>query len=187
MATITAKTFPGVYAQIIDRSFLPAQTSRFKPGLIGVASKGPFNVPTPVRSLQEFVRIFGNPITTTYSTTGDNAGVASGEVTPVGFGYFLADAVGILADLTDSLTVVRVGNQYQSMPSPIATGSAGAKTIYTTGTNADFIAWMKSQGNQVYVAVSDPGKHSSVNLPVLSAITLAGTGTLSVSTALSDT
>lgn len=188
MATITAKTFPGVYAQIIDRSFLPAQTSRFKPGLIGVASKGPFNTPIPIPSLSEFIRNFGNPITTTYSTTGDTSGVASGEITPVGFGYFLADAVGILADLTDSITVVRVGNQYAPMPTPAADGAAGSTVIITSGTNANFVGWMKQQGSQVYVSVSDPGKHSSVNLPVTSAtVGLDGFGTLSVSTALSDT
>ena len=190
MATITAKTFPGVYAQIIDRSFLPAQTSRFKPGLIGVASKGPFNTPVPIASLQEFVRNFGNPITTTYSTATDpgSVGVAAGEITPVGFGYFLADAVGILADLTDSITVVRVGNQYTAMPSPYATGSAGEYQIYTHGTNADFVGWMKAQGAQVYVTVSDPPRHSSVNLPVTSAVTGGDLiGTISVSTALSDT
>ena len=187
MATITAKTFPGVYAQIIDRSFLPAQTSRFKPGLIGVASKGPFNTPTSVASLQEFVRAFGNPITTTYSTTGDTSAVKPGEITPVGFGYFLADAVGILADLTDGITVVRVGNQYQTMPSPVASGEAGSTTIVTTGTNANFITWMKQQGAQVYVTVSDPPKHSSVNLQVTnSTIGVDTNGTLTVGTALSD-
>ena len=188
MATITAKTFPGVYAQIIDRSFLPAQTSRFKPGLIGVASKGPFNTPTSIASLQEFIRNFGNPITTTYSTSGGGPGVLSGQITPVGYGYFLADAVGILADLTDSITVVRVGNQYQQMPSPYADGTAGETKIYTNGTNADFVGWMKAQGADVYVTVSYPTKHSSVSLPVLSAVTGGDSvGTISVSTALSDT
>jgi len=188
MATITAKTFPGVYAQIIDRSFLPAQTSRFKPGLIGVASKGPFNTPVAIASLQEFVRNFGNPITTTYSATGDTSAVKPGEITPVGFGYFLADAVGILADLTDAITVVRVGNQYQTMPTPTADGAAGSTKIITSGTNSDFIGWMKGQGAEVYVTVSDPPKHSSVNLEVTGAVLGGdGNGTLTVAAPLSDT
>jgi hypothetical protein len=92
MATITAKTFPGVYTQIIDRSFLPTTTSRFKPGLIGVASKGPFNTPTSVRSLSEYVRLFGNPIADT--------------------GFYMAEAVGILTDLTDGIMVVRVETKF---------------------------------------------------------------------------
>lgn len=188
MATITAKTFPGVYSQIIDRSFLPAQTSRFKPGLIGVASKGPFDVPTQVRSLQEFVRLFGNPITTTYSTATDpgSVGVVSGHTTPVGYGYFLADAVGILADLTDGITVVRVGNQYQNMPLPTARGVAGSSVIVTSEQNANFITWTKQQvaNTSIYVALSDPGLHSSVNLLVTnSTVGVDGAGTLTVSTA----
>lgn len=171
MATITAKTFPGVYAQIIDRSFLPAQTSRFKPGLIGVASKGPFSTPVAIASLQEFVRNFGNPI-----------------AAPVGSGCFLADAVGILADLTDSITVVRVGNQYNAMPTPAANGVAGATKVITSGTNGYFVGWMKAQGAQVYVTISDPAKHSSVNLPVTNSVIGGdGNGTLTVSTNLSDT
>jgi len=189
MATINAKTFPGVYAQIIDRSFLPAQTSRFKPGLIGVASKGPFNTPISIASLQEFVRNFGNPIVTTYDTTDPiSTGLTSGHTVPVGYGYFLADAVGILADLTDGITVVRVGNQYNAMPSPYATGTAGEKKIYVNGTNADFVHWMKAQGAEVYVTVSMPPLRSSVNLEVNGAVLgNDGVGTISVDTALSAT
>lgn len=187
MATITAKTFPGVYTQIIDRSFLPAQTSRFKPGLIGVASKGPFNEPIPVRSLQEFVRIFGNPLTTAYSSTGDSAGVSSGEVTPVGYGYFMADAVGILADLTDGIIVVRVGNQYQNMPTLRCAGVAGASLVTTSGTNAGMVQWMRQQGQAVFIAVSNPGNRSTVNLDVTSAEEYLGVGTIHFNGVLNDT
>ncbi len=184
--TITAKTFPGVYSQIINKSFLPAQNSRFKPGLIGVASKGAFNSPTVIPSLQEFVRVFGYPITTTYSTVGDTSGVAAGESTPTGYGYFLADTVAILTDLTDSITVVRVGNQYKAMPTLVCSGTQGLSYVFTSGTNALYASWMRAQGAQVYIAVSDPGKHSSINLPVTSASTDGVTGTINFTGTLAD-
>jgi hypothetical protein len=67
--TVNPKTFPGVYTQITDDSFVQPAASRFRPGLIGVATKGPFNTPTAVRSLKEFRLLFGAPLTTTYLKT----------------------------------------------------------------------------------------------------------------------
>jgi hypothetical protein len=61
MATVNPKTFPGVYTTITDDSFVQPAASRFRPGLIGVATKGPFNTPTAVRSLKEYRRISVNP------------------------------------------------------------------------------------------------------------------------------
>jgi hypothetical protein len=190
--TITNQTFPGVYAQVIDQSFLPAQTSTFLPGLIGVASKGPFNTPTPIASLSQFVTVFGNPITTTYTTASPAEGVAEGQLVPAGYGFFLADAVGILANLTDGITVVRVGNMYQNMPTPYANGVNSSTTVVTSGTNALYVNWMLAQGSQVYIAVSNlnAGNNSSVDLMVVNSQVGAdgnGTLTLSANTPLVDT
>ena len=90
---INPKTFPGVYTSITDESFVQPAVSRFRPGLIGVATKGPFNTPISVRSLKEFRRFFGKPLTTTYQRDG----------TPVGNGFFLADDFGILPPNADLL------------------------------------------------------------------------------------
>ena len=80
-------TFPGVYTTVIDQSFLPTTQSPFQPGVIGAATKGPFDTPTVVTSLKDFVQKFGNPLVTEYDANGN----------PVGNGYFLADAVSMCA------------------------------------------------------------------------------------------
>src|SRR6266576_630116 len=100
--TVNPKAAPGVYTSISDESFNQPAISRFRPGLIGVAQKGPFNAPTAVRSLKEFRRLFGKPLTTSYQTDGS----------PSGAGFFLADAVSIITNMSDGATVVRVGNTY---------------------------------------------------------------------------
>jgi hypothetical protein len=149
MATIRTKTFPGVYTQIVDRSYLLPQTSRFAGGLVGVARKGTFDTPTAVRSLQEFQRLFGQPL------AGD---------------YFLANAVAILSDLTDGLWVVRVGLRSESLPGAVFTASAlsvtGTVTPYAKGQVLDPTVW-SGQGD-VYVTVKQAGLEQTVNQVVTS-------------------
>ena len=151
MATIKRKNFPGVYTQIIDQSFVDTNTARFRPGLIGVASKGPFNVPTQVRTMQDFVRIFGQPI------DGD---------------YFLGTAVGVVAPYTDGSVVVRVGLLYQDLPpgsvSYDVTGSAGANTFQTAGAALVDPTQTHSPTRDYYVQISQDGALSTVNAKVLS-------------------
>lgn len=168
MSTITPKTFPGVYTTIVDQSFFTPATSRFKPGLLGVASKGPFNVPTPVRSLKDFVNLFGKPITTTYSTA------SNGIVTPDGSGFFLADAVDAIADFTDAVTIVRVGNQYTDLSPSDGASGANSYTLYSP-TNAPRIQALKATGD-VFLRVAQSGKPSTVNVAVVS----AGGGTIAL-------
>jgi len=169
MATI-AKTFPGVYTQVIDQSFITPVRSSFKPGLIGVAAKGAFNTPVSIRSLNEFVQQFGQPLTTTYADGDFGA--------PVGAGFFLADAVAMISDMTDGVTVVRVGNQYNDLPTADVSGTAGAYTFLTGLTNAVTINSMLTAGDDVFVAISKPGEVSTVNVSVLSAGTGSGLITL---------
>jgi len=156
MATTNIKTFPGVYTQIIDQSFIQPVTSRFKPGLIGVATKGPFNVPTPVRSLKDYRRLFGKPLTTTYT-----------DGLPDNGGFFMADAVGILSDLTDGITVVRVGNQYEEQPVSNGAGAAGSFSFLTNVQQSQQLN--PTGGVSVYVRLQEPGKASTVNAQVVSA------------------
>lgn len=172
MATITPKTFPGVYTTIVDKSFFTPATSRFKPGLIGVASKGPFDTPTPVTSLKDFVNMFGRPITTTYTTDAQ-----SDITTPDGSGYFLADAVDAIADFTDAITVVRIGNRYTDLAPSDGASGANSYTLYSPA-NAPRIQALLAQGD-VFLRVQETGMPSTVNVSVTS----AGGGTIVLDTA----
>jgi phage tail sheath protein FI len=161
-ATINPKTFPGVYTTITDESFVQPATSRFRPGLIGVATKGPFNTAVAVRSLKEFRQNFGAPLTTSYDEDG----------TPSGAGFFLADAVAILADMTDGITVVRVGNQYEALPVHDISGVGGS---YMFGTSqANLLA--PTADSPVYVRIQQDGLPSQLDAKVIS----VGNGTVSI-------
>lgn len=173
MATITPKTFPGVYTTIVDQSFFTPSTSSFKPGLIGVASKGAFDTPIQVQSLKDFINAFGNPITTTYTTD-----QSTGITTPDGAGFFLADAVDSIADFTNAITVVRIGNRYTSL----APSDGAYVSDYTLGSasNAPRIQAMLADGNDVFIRVQEGSLATTVNVQVVSAgggtITLDPTG-----------
>ena len=165
----TAKTFPGVYTQIIDRSFVTPAQSNFKPGLIGVAAKGAFDTPISIRSLNEFVTTFGRPLATAYASTDPKSD-------PVGSGYFLSNAVAMITDMTDGIVVVRVGNRYTNLPTQ-ATGTSGAGTFTTSVADAKYINALLVDG-AVYVALSETGKKSTVNVEVDSADEGTGVVTL---------
>ena len=158
MANITAKTFPGVYTQVIDKSFILPQTSRFRSGLVGVARKGPFDTPTAVVSLSDFIRNFGQPL--------------SGD-------FWLANAVAMLSDLSDGMKVVRVGKRNTSL--------VGASVITNEFSNTGtFLPFSKAavlspavQGGgiaspPVYVTIKEDGKVSTVNAQVVNVGTLSG-------------
>lgn len=147
MANINVKNFPGVYTQIIDQSLSATSTSRFQPGLIGVASKGPFNTPTPVATVQDFINIFGQPIS----------------------GHYLSTALGIIAPFTNGATIVRVGAQYQPLPGNVnypATGAVGKGYFISTG--APLVNPSLSPTGEVFVQITQDGKRSTINAPVLS-------------------
>jgi hypothetical protein len=162
--TITPKTFPGVYTTIVDKSFFTPATSRFKPGLLGVASKGPFDVPTPVQSLKDFVNAFGRPITTTYSTD-----ATSRITTPDGNGYFLADAVDAITDYTDAITIVRIGNRYTELQPSDAISGANNYTVYSPSNAPRIQQLIVDNDGPVYLRLTQPGLHSTVNVLAISA------------------
>jgi hypothetical protein len=158
-------TFPGVYTTVIDQSFLPTTQSPFLPGLIGAATKGPFDTPTVVTSLRDFVLKFGNPLTTEYNA--DNSA-------PVSNGYFLADAVAMSAPFSNSITVVRVGNQYTPLTVENGSGSKNSYTLRTTLAQSQQLS--PTANTDVYVRVQEEGKASTVNALVIT----AGGGTVSL-------
>lgn len=189
---ITAKTFPGVYTQIIDQSFLLPARSRFRPGVIGVASKGPFDTPTQIRSLKEFVQTFGNPLTTEYVAVnadfvpGDSINDLAVLGEPIGPGYFLADAMAFITDQSDGAVVVRVGNRYANLPTADGSGSAGSYAVGMSTTNASFIdSEIADPDVDVYLCLTQAGRESTVDVKV---DTVSGTvvNLLSTGDALQD-
>jgi len=144
MANIKAHTFPGVYAQVIDNSFLPPQTSRFTGGLIGPANKGPVNTLTQVPTLKDFRRSFG---------------------TSLGAGFYLADAVALLSDFTDGLWILRVAHQYSSVSGVNASGTKGGYRIYTAKAPV-FAPANFPNTTSLYVRISQNGQPSTVNVVV---------------------
>jgi phage tail sheath protein FI len=149
MATARAKTFPGVYTTITDQSFLTPTTSRFRVGLIGVASKGPLNTPTQVLSLKDFRRKFGSTL---------------------GAGFYLADAASILSDLSDGTFVLRVAHEYAAVANCNASGNAGTYKLYTPKAPV-FDPTSFTPTPTVYLRVSQTGLPSTVD-----AVVVSGTG-----------
>lgn len=146
MATVTAKTFPGVYTSIVDESFIVPAESRFRVGLIGVASKGPLNVPTRVLSLKDYRRKFGNSL---------------------GDGYYMADAAAIIADMTDSTYILRVAHQYAAVDNCAASGTVGAYKLYTAKAAVfDPSNFDTDLTTNVYLRVTQTGMPSTVNAVV---------------------
>jgi len=136
MATIHASTFPGVYSKVTDQSFVTETTSRYHPGLIGVAEKGPFDVPTAVRSKRDYLKTFGKSIPNRY----------------------MAHYGAVLGDLSDGLTVVRVGNRYKT----VATGGSGEAGSHTVHVGSKAVLFSVNE----FVRVSQPGKKTSVNMQI---------------------
>ena len=172
MATtdLTAKVFPGAYVSITDQSYLTPQTSRFNPGLVGVATKGPMDTPTPVVSLADFIRKFGQPL------PGD---------------FWLANAVAMLSDMTDGMKVVRVGKKATQLVNATFISSApftSTGTIVPSGKALVLDGGVQTGGVSspvVYASITQIGKTSTINATVLqvgtntqSVFTDAGTATL---------
>lgn len=146
MANIKSHTSPGVYAQVIDNSFLPPQASRFTGGLIGPANKGPVNILTQVPTLKDFRRSFG---------------------TSLGDGFYLADTVALLSDFTDGLWILRVAHQYSPISGVNASGTAGGYRIHTAKA-AVFTPSNFPNATNLYVRISQHGQPSTVNVIVSS-------------------
>ena len=142
------QTFPGVYTSVTDNSFVPAFTSRFKCGLVGVAQRGPFNSPVSTRSFGDYISNFGGKIAD-----------ANGNILS-----YLPQAAGILTPLTDGLTIVRVGKLYDS----VAADGSGYRFVSGGVTQNGTIQTSSSNLFQVndYVRISEVGKASTVNAQV---------------------
>lgn len=146
MASVRAHTFPGVYTSITDQSFLTPTESRFRAGLIGPATKGTVNVPTQVKSLKDFRRLFGQSL---------------------GDGFYLADAAALLCDLSDGLYILRVAHEYTAVSACSASGDAGGYRIHTAKAALfDPSNFDADPSTNVYLRISQEGLPSTVNVVV---------------------
>ena len=169
------QNFPGIYPTIRDASFVTEVSSRFRAGIAGVATKGSFNEVTAVRSSREYVANFGRKV------DGD---------------HWLPQTVALLADVSDGVSVVRVGNQFTEL-STSASGPASQSKVIANGVNqltaGDYVRIEKVGLPTVLAQVSgsitgttaylvEAGTYGDENT-ALSLTTDYGTATLSYSTA----
>ncbi len=154
-------TFPGVYTQVINKSFSNGLQSRFTCGLVGVASRGPFNEAAPVRNLADFVSQFGQAVE----------------------GCFLAQTVAAITGVGgDGTQVVRVGTQF-TPTNAVGSGTAGSYALLSGSTS------LVSAND--YIKVAQVGKLSTVNARIQSiangTLTLVSTGAEAVALAATYT
>jgi hypothetical protein len=114
---------PGVFTREIDQSQLPAADSTPGPVIIGRLPQGPAMEPVAVRSYDEFVQVFGNPI----------PGRANGDVwrdgNYQGPTYAAYAAQAYLRNSTDGVTIIRLaGLEAQDSNN----GDAGWETVDTS-------------------------------------------------------
>lgn len=136
--SISQQTFPGVYTSVKDNSFLTSVISRFRVGLVGVATKGPFDEVVNVRSLKEFRSNFGTSLS----------------------GHYLANAAAAVTDFTDGTYVVRVGHQYKRVATGASGGGVGSAAYRIYSAQAKLF----SVGD--YVRVSQGGKLTTTNVKI---------------------
>lgn len=111
---------PGIEINEVDQSILPAEVDADGPVIIGRFRKGPGMKPAKVRSLDNFVSIYGNPVPGGSSLKGDiwRDGPQLSAPTPAAYA-----AQAWLASRTSPVNLVRLlGDQH---PQATAAGKAG--------------------------------------------------------------
>jgi len=119
---------PGVFTREIDQSQLPADDTAPGPMIIGRLPQGPAMEPVSIRSFEEFVQVFGNPI----------PGRANGDVWREGNyqgpTYAAYAAQAYLRNSTDGISVVRLAGLEDK--NKVAGGNAGWATVDVSTTTA---------------------------------------------------
>ena len=111
---------PGIEITEVDQSILPANVDADGPIIIGRFRKGPGMKPAKVRSLDNFIQVYGNPVPGGSSLKGDVWRDGPQLSAPTYAGYA---AQSWLASRTSPVNVVRLlGDQH---PSADAAGYAG--------------------------------------------------------------
>jgi len=152
-------TFPGVYPTVSDQSFTNTSESLFTLGLVGPATRGLFNVASPVSDVGGYVTQFGSAIP----------------------GAFIAQTVAAVTPYSDGVQIARVGRQYTA-----AVSAAGALTTGAVSGNIGTYQLLSSAATTVspgqYVRIIQGGLPSTVNAIVstVSAGTLGSAGTINL-------
>lgn len=100
---------PGIEINEVDQSFIPAQTDAEGPIIIGRSRKGPANMPVKVKSLEDFVSIFGTPVP---GGLGQPDIWRNGNTTGTTFASYAAQAW--LASEESPVTFVRLAGEHSS-------------------------------------------------------------------------
>ena len=119
---------PGIEITEVDQSILPAETDAEGPIIIGRTRKGPAFKPVKIRSLEDYVTIFGNPNPGGDAPSGDLWRDGAGAAAPE---YASFAAQSWLAGGTSPVTMVRLlGKQHENVTTGLAgwqiSGSAGS-------------------------------------------------------------
>ena len=114
---------PGIEITEVDQSILPATVDADGPIIIGRFRKGPGMKPAKVRSLDNFIQVYGNPVPGGSSLKGDIWRDGPQLSAPTYAGYA---AQSWLASRTSPVNVVRLlGDQHPSADATSAIGYAG--------------------------------------------------------------
>ncbi len=147
-------TFPNVYVNVSDQSFNNTPESLFTLGLVGPATRGLFNVASPVTDVGGYVSQFGSAIS----------------------GAYMAQCVAAVTPYSDGVQIARVGRQYTA-----AIGPTGAATVGSVSGAAGSYLVFSSAATSIspgqYVRITQGGLGTTVNAQVSSVS--AGTITLS--------
>ena len=112
---------PGIEITEVDQSILPSEADAEGPIIIGRTRKGPALKPVKIRSLEDYITIFGNPNPGGDAPSGDLWRDGAGAAAPE---YASFAAQSWLAGGTSPVTMVRLlGKQHEN----VSTGYAGWK------------------------------------------------------------
>jgi hypothetical protein len=152
-------TFPGVYTSVSDQSFNNTPESLFSLGLVGPATRGLFNVASPVSDAGGYVSQFGSSIT----------------------GAYVAQTVAAVTPYSNAVQIARVGRQYTSTIGPTgciitgsASGNAGSYQILTSA------ATSVAPGSYIRVQQGLLGTTANTQVLSTSAGTLGSAGTINL-------
>lgn len=112
---------PGVEIREIDQSFIPAEVEAEGPIIIGRTRKGPANKPVKVRTLDDFITVFGAPVPGGSGVQGDMW--RDGNTTGPTYASYAAQAW--LASEESPVTIVRLAGEQAATPSNNTIGKAG--------------------------------------------------------------
>ena len=138
---------PGIEITEVDQSILPAQVDADGPVLIGRFRKGPGMKPAKVRSLDDFVQVYGNPVPGGSSLKGDiwRDGPQLSAPTPAAYA-----AQAWLASRTSPVNLVRLlGDQH---PQATAAGYAGWQISGSSGARVTATATDNSTAYGLFVS-----------------------------------